>query len=65
MLHKQKGQGKCLVLFATKTCVRGFEPPTPWSVAKCSIQLSYTYILFVAHTTYYIIHFFLQMSRKK
>ena len=19
-------------------CVRGFEPPTPWSVAKCSIQ---------------------------
>ncbi len=20
---------------------RGFEPPTPWSVAKCSIQLSY------------------------
>ena len=26
------------------TCVRGFEPPTPWSVAKCSIQLSYTHI---------------------
>ena len=25
------------------TCVRGFEPPTPWSVAKCSIQLSYTH----------------------
>ena len=21
--------------------MRGFEPPTPWSVAKCSIQLSY------------------------
>ena len=28
------------------TCVRGFEPPTPWSVAKCSIQLSYTHIFF-------------------
>ena len=27
------------------TCVRGFEPPTPWSVAKCSIQLSYTHII--------------------
>ena len=27
-----------------RTCVRGFEPPTPWSVAKCSIQLSYTHI---------------------
>ena len=27
------------------TCVRGFEPPTPWSVAKCSIQLSYTHTL--------------------
>ena len=65
MLYKQKGQGIYLVLFATKTCVRGFEPPTPWSVAKCSIQLSYTHILFVAHTTYFIIHFFLQMSRKK
>ena len=25
------------------TYVRGFEPPTPWSGAKCSIQLSYTY----------------------
>ena len=23
-----------------KTCVRGFEPPTFWSVAKRSIQLS-------------------------
>ena len=26
------------------TCARGFEPPTPWSVAKCSIQLSYAHI---------------------
>ncbi len=25
-------------------CARGFEPPTPWSVAKCSIQLSYAHI---------------------
>ena len=25
--------------------MRGFEPPTPWSVAKCSIQLSYTHII--------------------
>ena len=28
------------------TCARGFEPPTPWSVAKCSIQLSYAHISF-------------------
>ena len=28
-----------------KTRQRGFEPPTPWSVAKCSIQLSYQRIL--------------------
>ena len=27
----------------TSTCVRRFERPTPWSVAKCSIQLSYTH----------------------
>ena len=26
--------------------MRRFELPTPWSVAKCSIQLSYTHILF-------------------
>ena len=26
-------------------CPRGFEPPTPWSVAKCSIQLSYEHTL--------------------
>ena len=25
------------------TYVRRFELPTPWSVAKCSIQLSYTH----------------------
>ena len=25
---------------AQKTCARGFEPPTFWSVAKRSIQLS-------------------------
>ena len=27
-------------LFVFSTCVRGFEPPTFWSVAKRSIQLS-------------------------
>ena len=26
------------------TCARRFELPTPWSVAKCSIQLSYAHI---------------------
>ena len=30
-----------------KTRQRGFEPPTPWSVAKCSIQLSYTHIFYL------------------
>ena len=30
-----------LTLFVA--CVRRFELPTPWSVAKCSIQLSYTH----------------------
>ena len=28
------------------TCARRFELPTPWSVAKCSIQLSYAHIFF-------------------
>ena len=32
--------------------MRGFEPPTPWSVAKCSIQLSYTHSLLIASTEY-------------
>ena len=31
---------------ASNTCVRGFEPPTFWSVAKRSIQLSYAHIIF-------------------
>ncbi len=33
------------------TCVRRFELPTPWSVAKCSIQLSYTHIYDICITT--------------
>lgn len=33
------------------TCVRGFEPPTFWSVAKRSIQLSYWRILIMAVST--------------
>ena len=37
------------------TCVRRFELPTPWSVAKCSIQLSYTHILSVPHGTFIIL----------
>ena len=28
------------------TCARRFELPTPWSVAKCSIQLSYAHIFY-------------------
>ena len=36
-----------------KTRQRGFEPPTPWSVAKCSIQLSYAHMLInnISYTT--------------
>ena len=39
--HKNKKTSKrcCFEV----TYVRRFELPTPWSVAKCSIQLSYTY----------------------
>ena len=32
---------------ALNTCARRFELPTPWSVAKCSIQLSYAHIFFL------------------
>ncbi len=28
--------------------MRGFEPPTPWSVAKCSVQLSYTHTFWLS-----------------
>ncbi len=33
------------------TWARGFEPPTFWSVAKRSIQLSYAHILYEASQT--------------
>ena len=39
---------KDLRLFVN-TCARRFELPTPWSVAKCSIQLSYAHIFFFFH----------------
>ena len=42
------------------TCARRFELPTPWSVAKCSIQLSYTHSLkdnVLNNVNYYIIIF--------
>ncbi len=43
---KEKEIGIISYLFSFDlACVRGFEPPTPWSVAKCSIQLSYTHII--------------------
>ena len=40
--QKQKTP-KAEMLLRLITYVRRFELPTPWSVAKCSIQLSYTY----------------------
>ena len=44
---------------------RGFEPPTPWSVAKCSIQLSYqrnmllTRNILILQCKYVIVKYFL------
>ena len=32
---------KCLILFSNLVRPAGFEPTTPWFVAKYSIQLSY------------------------
>ena len=48
------------LLQAVFTYVRGFEPPTPWSVAKCSIQLSYTYnaSIIIAQPSQKVKHFF-------
>ena len=43
-LNYRKSRYYNLLFLYYITCVRGFEPPTPWSVAKCSIQLSYTHI---------------------
>ena len=36
----KKGQSFMLCPFLLSACVRGFEPPAFWSVAKRSIQLS-------------------------
>ena len=44
------------------TCVRRFELPTPWSVAKCSIQLSYTHILFILNEQVILYNSFWRMS---
>ena len=37
-------------------CVRRFELPTPWSVAKCSIQLSYTHVCDFSRLMYITIY---------
>ena len=41
--HKKTRTRRVDVPTALQSMVRpeGFEPPTPWFVAKCSIQLSY------------------------
>ena len=46
-----KGLGLTLQSFCVLTCARGFEPPTFWSVAKRSIQLSYAHI-FINYITF-------------
>ena len=39
------------------TCARRFELPTPWSVAKCSIQLSYAHIFVVVVSRFPLQHY--------
>ncbi len=47
------------------TCVRRFELPTFWSVAKRSIQLSYTHIFAVSFpTAKFILHHFPALVKK-
>ncbi len=43
-IKKEKNPESLTLSRFSMTCVRRFELPTPWSVAKCSIQLSYTHI---------------------
>ena len=41
---------------AFQACVKGFEPSTFWSVARRSIQLSYTHIFLLRHPQHHVFY---------
>ena len=46
---------------AFQACVKGFEPSTFWSVARRSIQLSYTHIFLLRHPQHHVFYMILHV----
>ena len=44
-----------------QACVKGFEPSTFWSVARRSIQLSYTHIFLLRHPQHHVFYMILHV----